>query len=96
MTGIVVVLYVYVRISISVKVIPNFVSYSNFLSGSTLFPSPLPCVKVSYSVYRQCVTGSGGGGGVLNHVADVGNHILQVFNSLYLTRFRTYKIARPP
>ena len=26
----------------------------------------------------------------------VGEHILQEFNTLYLTRFRTYKIARPP
>jgi hypothetical protein len=34
-----------------------------------------------------------GGGGVLNHVGD---HILQEFNILYLTRLRTYRIARPP
>ncbi len=26
----------------------------------------------------------------------VGDHILQEFNTLYLTRFRTYKIALPP
>jgi hypothetical protein len=26
----------------------------------------------------------------------VGNHILQEFNTLFLTRFRTYKIATPP
>ncbi len=26
----------------------------------------------------------------------VGDHILQEFNTLFLTRFRTYKIARPP
>ncbi len=26
----------------------------------------------------------------------VRDHILQEFNILYLTRFRTYKIARPP
>jgi hypothetical protein len=26
----------------------------------------------------------------------VGDHILQDFNTLYLTRFRTYKIALPP
>ncbi len=26
----------------------------------------------------------------------VGDHILQKFNTLYLTRYRTYTIARPP
>ncbi len=26
----------------------------------------------------------------------VGDHILQEFNTLYLTRFRVYKIAKPP
>jgi hypothetical protein len=30
---------------------------------------------------------------VLNHVVD---HILREFNTLFLTRFRTCKIARPP
>ncbi len=34
----------------------------------------------------------GGGGGVLSCVVD---HILQEFNTLFLTRFRTYKIATP-
>jgi hypothetical protein len=29
-------------------------------------------------------------------LSPVGGHILQEFNTLYLTRFRTYKIARPP
>jgi hypothetical protein len=28
--------------------------------------------------------------------SPVGDHILQEFNTLYLTRFRTYKIPRPP
>ncbi len=32
----------------------------------------------------------GGGGGVLSCVGD---HILQEFNTLFLNRFRTYKIA---
>jgi hypothetical protein len=45
-----------------------------------------------YSVYRQSVT-VGGGGGVLKFTVD---HILQDFYSLFLTRFRTYKIATPP
>jgi hypothetical protein len=33
------------------------------------------------------------GRGVLNCVVD---HILQEFNTLFLTRFRTYKIATTP
>jgi hypothetical protein len=28
-------------------------------------------------------------------LSPVGDHILQEFNTLYPTRFRTYKIARP-
>ena len=28
--------------------------------------------------------------------SPVGDHILQEFNTLYLTRYTTYKIARPP
>ncbi len=35
----------------------------------------------------------GGGGGGLSCVVD---HTLQEFNTLFLTRFRTYKIAKPP
>ncbi len=52
-----------------------------------------------YSIYRQCVTvgvrgwGGGGVGGVLKCTVD---HILQEFYTLFLTRFRTYKIASPP
>jgi hypothetical protein len=51
-------------------------------------PSPLPCVKVQYI---QTVCGLEGGG-----VGGVGDYILQELNTLYLIRFRTYKIARPP
>ncbi len=29
-------------------------------------------------------------------MSPVGGYTLQEFNTLYLTRFRTYKIARPP
>jgi hypothetical protein len=29
-------------------------------------------------------------------LSGVGDHILLVFNTLYLTRFRTYKVALPP
>jgi hypothetical protein len=47
-------------------------------------PPPLPEVNV------QTVCGCGG---MLSCVAD---HILQDFNTLFLTRFRTYKIATQP
>jgi hypothetical protein len=64
---------------------PSFVDYcpSNLLSGS---PPPLPCVKVQY---LQTVL-SWNGVGVLS---PVGDHILQEFSTLFMTRFRTsYKI----
>jgi hypothetical protein len=51
---------------------------------------PLPKVNIQYHIYRQCVAV---GEGVLKCVVD---HILQKFNTLFLTRFRTYKIAAPP
>ncbi len=54
-------------------------------------PSPFP--NIMYSIYRQCVAVGRGGGGVLSCVVD---HILQEFYTLFLTRFRTYKIASPP
>jgi hypothetical protein len=60
---------------------------------SDLLP-PLPPPFPMYSIYRQCVTvGGGGGGGVLKCTVD---HILQEFYTLFLTRFRTYKIVSPP
>ncbi len=71
---------------------PSFVNCcpTNLLSGSTLRPTP-PFPVSKYSIYRQCVAGRERG--VLSHVGD---YILQDFNTLYLTRFRIYKIARPP
>ncbi len=51
-------------------------------------PPPLPKVNVQYT-HTVC----GCGRGVLSCVVD---HILQEFNTLILTRFRTYKIATPP
>ncbi len=48
--------------------------------------SPLPCVKII--LYIVCE-----GGGRWGYVRY---HILQEFYTLYLIRFRTYKIARPP
>ncbi len=43
-----------------------------------------------YTVQTVCGCG---GGGVLNCAVD---HILQKFYILFLTRFKTYKIASPP
>ncbi len=60
--------------------------YSIYLNG---FPPPLfslPCVKVQY-IQTLCRWEGLGGGGVLSCAGD---HIV------YLTRFRTCKIARPP
>jgi hypothetical protein len=51
--------------------------------------SPLPCVKV------QCVQTVCGWERV-GVLSPVGDHILQEFNTLYLNRFRTDKIARLP
>jgi hypothetical protein len=59
----------------------------------SLTSSPLPPFLI-YSICRQCViVGGGGAGGMLNCAVD---HILQEFYTLFLTRFRTYKIATPP
>ncbi len=64
---------------------PSFVSYcpSNLLSGSP----PSQSTEYTDSVWL------GEGWGVLSCAGD---HNLQNFNTLYLTRFRTYKIALPP
>jgi hypothetical protein len=51
-------------------------------------PTPPPLSKVNV----QYIQGLGGGG-VLSCVED---HILQEFNTLFLTRFRTYTIATTP
>jgi hypothetical protein len=59
-------------------------------SGSP--PPPPPHPKLKYSINRQCVAGRGWG----EMLSCVGDDILQEFNTLFLTRFRTYKIARPP
>ncbi len=49
-------------------------------------PPPFP--KSKYSIYRQCVAERGWG-----VLSCVGYHILKEFNTLFLTRFRTNKIA---
>jgi hypothetical protein len=52
---------------------------------------PLPTLNVQY---LQTVCGCGEvGRGVLNCVVD---NLMQEFYTLFLTRFRTYKIASPP
>jgi hypothetical protein len=53
-----------------------------------LLPFSLGHLPPSPSLYRQCVVGKGWGGEVLSCFED---HILQEFNTLFLTRFRTYK-----
>ncbi len=62
---------------------PALKTVVTLLSGSTLHPLPLPVSK--YSIYRQCVAGRG-----CEVLSTVGDHIQQEFNTLYLTRFRTY------
>ncbi len=54
-------------------------------------PTPPPFPKSKYSIYRQCVAGR-----VEGALSSVEDHILQEFNTLFLTRFRTYKFALPP
>ncbi len=58
---------------------------------STFSLTPPPPLNVQY-IQTVCVT-VGGGGEMLNCAVD---HILQEFYTLFLTRFRTYKIATPP
>jgi hypothetical protein len=53
---------------------------------------PFPKLNVQY-IQTVCVAVGGGGWGMSNCVVD---HILQEFHTLFLTRFRTYKIASPP
>jgi hypothetical protein len=54
------------------------------------YPSPLPKVKYRILVYRQFM--AMGGCRVLSCVVD---HILREFITMFMTRFRTYKIATP-
>jgi hypothetical protein len=57
-------------------------------------PPPAPTLPKLNVQYMQTVCGCGGGRwGVLNCAVD---HILQEFYTLFLTRFRTCKIASPP
>ncbi len=64
--------------------------YSTFSLTSS--PVPPPSSQRKCTVYTDSVWQGWGGGG-LNCTVD---HILQEFYSLFLTRFRTYKIVSPP
>jgi hypothetical protein len=63
--------------------------YASLTFSLVHIPHPSLCQS---TVYKDNVW-LGGRRGVLSCVGD---HILQELNTLYLTRFRTYKIARPP
>jgi hypothetical protein len=63
------------------------------LSPSLWLPPPPPPSMCQSTVYTNSVWLGGGGVGVLSCVGD---HILQEFYTLYLTRFGAYKIDRPP
>jgi hypothetical protein len=67
----------------------------SWLVFSTQLGNCCPMDEGKCSVYTESVWlwWGGGGGGVLSCVVD---HILQEFNTLFTTRFRTYKIAKPP
>jgi hypothetical protein len=54
---------------------------------------PLPPSQSKRTVHTESVWLWGVGRGVLSCVVD---HILQKFNTLFLTRFRTLNIATPP
>ncbi len=73
---------------------PSSVNYcpNNLLSFSPPPPLLPSHTKSKYGIYRQCLARRmwGGGGWVLNCVGD---HILKEFSTLFITRFRTYKIA---
>ncbi len=64
---------------------------SNLLTGSPPSPPPLPCVISTVQGYEyvlmQCVTGGG--------IGLCGEHLQDLY-TVYLTRFRTYKVALPP
>jgi hypothetical protein len=58
---------------------------------SDLLPPPTPSQR-KCTLYTDCCV-AGVGGGVLNCTVY---NILQEFYTLFLTRFRTYKIVSPP
>jgi hypothetical protein len=61
-----------------------------YLPSDLLPPPPFPNKMYSYTDSVWC---GGVGVGVLSCTVD---HILQEFYTLFLTRYRTYKIASPP
>ncbi len=70
---------------------PSFVNYCPLTFSLVYLTHPSPLPKSHSTVYTNSVWL---GGGVV--LSCVGDHILQGFNTLFLTRFRTYKIATPP
>jgi hypothetical protein len=80
---------------------PTLVTISPLIL-SFVHPPPPPSQSQSTEMYKQCVAGTrtfglggdgGGGGGFFCYIGDQN---MQEFNTLYLTRIRTYKIALPP
>ncbi len=65
---------------------------SILLSGSPS-PTPPPFPKLKYRIYRQCVAGRGCGG---DELCWRPIHILQEFNSLFLTRTEPTKLLHHP
>jgi hypothetical protein len=60
-------------------------------------PTPSPPSQSQRTIqYIQAVCGLEGGGGERGSEVCVVDHILQEFNTLFVTRFRTYTIATPP
>jgi hypothetical protein len=67
--------------------------YPYYLLSGLHSPPPFP--KYTHSIYRQCVAvGVGVGGDEL--CCRLVDHILPEFSTLFLSKFRTYKIATPP
>ncbi len=91
-------LYWGLQIGDTVSHVGIFDAYCELLPStfSVTSPTQLPPSQSQNTVYTDSVWLRGevvGGGGVLSFFGD---HILQEFNTLYLTRYRTYKIALPP
>jgi hypothetical protein len=77
------------------ELLPPWMKELYFCTAAPLYllsdpPPLLPKVNVQHI---QTVCGCEGGWGVLSCVVD---HILQEFNTLFLTRFKTYKNATLP
>ncbi len=86
----------YWRLVYRLKIQPVMLAFSTPVVNccpSTFYLTSNTPLLPSQSKPTLTVCGWGVGGGVLSCVVD---QILQEFNTLFLTRFRTYKIATPP